>query len=47
MDMLAINSGISMYDNSWPIYARTPVKPPHVTGPNARCPTLWSPAAAA
>ena len=36
MDMLAINSGISMYDNSWPIYARTPVKPPHVTGPNAQ-----------
>ena len=25
-----------MYDNSWPIYARTPVKPPHVTGPNAQ-----------
>ena len=20
---------------SWPIYARTPIKPPHVTGPNA------------
>ena len=24
-----------MYDDSWPIYARTPIKPPHVTGPDA------------
>ena len=36
MDMLAPNNGINLYDNSWPIYARTPVKPPHVTGPNAQ-----------
>lgn len=36
MDMLAPNSGIDLYDTSWPIYARTPIKPPHVTGPNAR-----------
>ena len=35
MDMLAPNSGISLYDTAWPIYARTPVKPPHITGPNA------------
>lgn len=38
MDMLAPNSesGINLYDTSWPIYARTPVRPPHVTGPNAQ-----------
>lgn len=35
MDMLAPHSGIDLYDTSWPIYARTPIKPPHVTGPNA------------
>ena len=35
MDMLARNSGLDMYDESWPIYARTPIKPPHVTGPDA------------
>jgi glucose-1-phosphate adenylyltransferase len=36
MDVLARNSGIDLYDTSWPIYARTPVRPPHVTGPNAK-----------
>ena len=36
MDMLAPNSGISLYDTTWPIYARTPIKPPHITGPNAK-----------
>ena len=35
MDMLSRNSGLDMYDESWPIYARTPIKPPHVTGPDA------------
>ncbi len=36
MDLLAgSSSGLDMYDDSWPIYARTPVKPPHVTGPDA------------
>ena len=35
MDMLAPRSGIDLYDTSWPIYARSPIKPPHVTGPNA------------
>ena len=34
MDMLAANNGIDLYDTSWPIYARTPVKPPHFTGAN-------------
>jgi glucose-1-phosphate adenylyltransferase len=37
MDMLCPDgeSGIDMYSNEWPIYARTPIQPPHVTGPNA------------
>lgn len=36
MDLLAgASSGLDMYDDSWPIYARTPIKPPHVTGPDA------------
>ena len=34
MDLLAgSSSGLDMYDDSWPIYARTPIRPPHVTGP--------------
>ena len=36
MDMLAPHSSIDLYDPDWPIYARTPSKPPHVTGPDAR-----------
>ena len=36
MDMLAPRSSIDLYDPSWPIYARSPIKPPHITGPNAR-----------
>ena len=36
MDMLAPNNGIDLYDTSWPIYARTPVRPPHVTGPDGK-----------
>ena len=36
MDLLAgSSSGLDMYDDSWPIYARTPIKPPHSTGPDA------------
>ena len=36
MDLLAgSSSGLDMYDESWPIYARTPIRPPHVTGPDA------------
>ena len=36
MDMLAPNGGIDLYSTDWPIYARTPIKPPHITGPNAK-----------
>ena len=32
MDMLSANNGIDLYDPAWPIYARTPIKPPHVAG---------------
>ena len=32
MDMLSSNNGIDLYDPAWPIYARTPIKPPHVAG---------------
>ena len=35
MDMLAPDGAISLYDQEWPIYCRTPTKPPHVMGPNA------------
>ena len=35
MDMLSVHSGIDPYDSEWPIYARTPTKPPHFTGPDA------------
>ena len=31
-DMLSANNGIDLYDTTWPIYARTPIKPPHVAG---------------
>lgn len=36
MDMLAPNSSIDLYSTDWPIYSRTPIKPPHITGENAR-----------
>ena len=36
MDMLAPRPSIDLYDPSWPIYARTPIKPPHFTGPESR-----------
>ncbi len=36
MDMLAPRESIDLYDPNWPIYARTPVRPPHVTGPDAK-----------
>jgi len=35
MDMLCVESGIGKKEKNWPIYARTPVRPPHYTGPNA------------
>ena len=35
MDMLSANNGIDLYDTNWPIYARTPIKPPAMTGEKA------------
>ncbi len=37
MDMLDPENerGINLYDTEWPIYARTPTKPPHVMGAHA------------
>ena len=35
MDMLNPDSGFDLYNESWPIYARSPDRPPHVTGPKA------------
>ena len=35
MDMLDPISGIELYDESWPIYARSPNRSPHFTGPQA------------
>ena len=34
MDLLSQESGIDLYDTDWPIYARSPTRPPHITGPN-------------
>ncbi len=36
MDMLDSSSGLDMYDESWPIYAKSPGRPPQYTGPNAQ-----------
>jgi len=35
MDMLAPESGMDLYDTEWPIYARTPIQPPHYVGNDA------------
>ena len=35
MDMLAVDSGVQLFDPTWPIYARTPTKPPHFMGSKA------------
>lgn len=36
MDLLGSGSTINLYDPSWPIYARSAIRPPHFAGPNAR-----------
>ena len=35
MDMLSPDSGIAIHDKNFPIYSRTPVRPPHYAGPHA------------
>ena len=36
MDMLSPDNGIDPYDTEWPIYARTPIRPPHFMGMDAK-----------
>ena len=36
MDMLSPDNGIDPYDTEWPIYARTPIRPPHFMGKDAK-----------
>ena len=36
MDMLSPDNGIDLYDSEWPIFARTPTKPPHFMGKDAK-----------
>ncbi|NLF34986.1 MAG: glucose-1-phosphate adenylyltransferase [Clostridiales bacterium] len=36
MDMLSVGGGVCLFDDDWPIYARSPTRPPHYTGPNAK-----------
>ena len=35
MDLLSPTAGIDLYNEDWPIYARSPTRPPHVTGAEA------------
>lgn len=35
MDMLSVGGGVRIFDHQWPIYTRSPTRPPHVTGPDA------------
>ncbi len=35
MDMVSPSAGFGLYDEEWPIYARSPIRPPHTTGPHA------------
>ena len=32
MDMLAIEDGVHLFDEDWPMFARTPIQPPHCIG---------------
>ena len=36
MDMLSVEDGVQLFDDSWPIYARTPIQPPHCVGADAK-----------
>ncbi len=35
MDMLATDDGVNLFDDDWPIFARTPTQPPHYVGEDA------------
>lgn len=36
MDMLCPDSGFDLYDADWPIFSRSPNRPPHITGPSSK-----------
>ena len=36
MDMLSVEDGVHLFDDDWPIYARTPIQPPHFVGADAK-----------
>ena len=36
MDMLSVEDGVQLFDDDWPIYARTPIQPPHCVGGDAK-----------
>ena len=36
MELLSVNSGVQLFDKSWPIYCRTSTLPPHVIGQTAK-----------
>jgi len=35
MDLLSVKGGVMIYDKRWPVYTRSPTRPPHVTGDKA------------
>lgn len=35
MDLISDEGGVQLYDAEWPIYARSPTRPPHFTGEHA------------
>ncbi len=36
MDMLSVEDGVHLFDDDWPIFARTPIQPPHCVGADAK-----------
>ena len=36
MELLSLTGGIDPYDDSWPIYSRNPIQPPHIIRDNAK-----------
>ncbi|MPM43256.1 Glucose-1-phosphate adenylyltransferase [bioreactor metagenome] len=36
MDMLQVGGGVRLFDSDWPIYARSPTRPPHYAGASSQ-----------
>ncbi len=36
MDMLQVGGGVRLFDSEWPIYARSPTRPPHYAGESSQ-----------